>query len=150
MKNPLVYALLLVAAFAGGPALGQDKQPASHQASAAKDQHNAYGEQLGTELLQFGTQCANLRTENHQTATICGWLHLQPRQRGDPVDDPPHSGTSRLGPAWNVAHRDESARGTVTAVVFRGSHPCLSQGASMDSSSNRYFCGYKLRAPNSR
>ncbi len=103
-----------------------------------------------TELLQFGTQCANLRTENHQTATICGWLHLQPRQRGDPVDDPPHSGTSRLGSAWNVAHRDESARGTVTTVVFCGSHPCLSQGASMDSSSNRYFCGYKPRAPNSR
>jgi hypothetical protein len=28
---------------------------------------------------------------------------------------------------------DESARGTVTAVAFRGPPPCLSQGLSMDS-----------------
>jgi len=28
---------------------------------------------------------------------------------------------------------DESARGTVTAVAFRGPHPCLSQGLSTDS-----------------
>jgi len=42
----------------------------------------------------------------------------------------------RYHTAWRRMRRgesDESARGTVTAVAFRGPHPCLSQGLSMGS-----------------
>ena len=58
-----------------------------------------------SELLQFRVQCANLRAENHQTATIRRWLSLHPRQDGDPVDDPPNPGASRLGALWEVIFR---------------------------------------------
>jgi hypothetical protein len=59
---------------------------------------------------------------------------MHPRQNGYLADDlPPLGAKKRLGPACDMAHRDEQAQGTVTAVAFRGSHPCLSRGASMGS-----------------
>ena len=48
MQNTLVYGLLLVVtAFTGGPALGQDT-PTSREAGAAEVQADTYGDKLGT------------------------------------------------------------------------------------------------------
>jgi hypothetical protein len=66
MKNPLVYALLLVATVAGGPAFSQERPSTSHQAGAAKDHQDAYGEQLGT--VRFPVSCNEAARQQAQRA----------------------------------------------------------------------------------
>ena len=65
MQNTLVYGLLLVvAAFAGGSALGQDTPPAAREAGAAEVQDDTYGEKLGT--VQFPVSCNQAASQHAQ------------------------------------------------------------------------------------
>jgi len=74
MNNLLVLGILLFVPFySGGPALGQNTQPFSHEAGAAKGQHDAYGEQLGT--VQFPVSC-NMAASQHAERGLALLHHM--------------------------------------------------------------------------